>query len=110
MEKQAKIELDLSEEQLQAITGGCGQCKADLSQAAKHQTYAKTYSQLSDTAGDNGLLSEAVRYHNESIKESEKAQTLLEGVAGRGVHFGALPLPSKRGPDIQKPLFSDRVF
>ena len=103
MEEYAKTEQDISEEQLHQITGGCGQCKADLSQAAKHQAYAKTYSQLSDTAGDNGLPSEAVRYHKESIEESGKAQTLLEGVAGRGVHFGALPLPSKRGPDTQNP-------
>jgi hypothetical protein len=36
MEKNGKRELDLSEEQLQAITGGCGQCgplQAQLTQA-----------------------------------------------------------------------------
>jgi hypothetical protein len=98
--KQA-IELSLSEEQLQAITGGCGQCIADLRQAAKHQTYAHTYSQLSDVARNSDLLSEALRYHNESIGESRKAQTLLEGVAGRGFHFDALLPSSKMGLDIK---------
>ena len=43
MEKQAKIELNLSEEQLQAITGGCDQCQSDERVAASHDRWAKKY-------------------------------------------------------------------
>ena len=87
MEEDATIELSLSEEQLQAITGGCKQCETDMAQAELHQQYATMSIQESVTAKNNGLLGEAIQHHKEAIQESRKAQTHLEAIVARGFHY-----------------------
>jgi len=46
MEENTKAELHLSEEQLQAITGGCGQCLNDMKQIAHHEKAVIGYDRL----------------------------------------------------------------
>lgn len=82
MEKHIDTEPQLSEEQLQKITGGNG--LADLALAARHQNFAKTYTDLSRAATDSGHTSEATRYLNLAKQEAQKAHNLLQGVARGG--------------------------
>ena len=46
MEENTKAELHLSEEQLQDITGGCGQCLKDMTQIARHEKAVIGYDRL----------------------------------------------------------------
>ena len=86
MEKDTKTKQHLSEEQLQDVTGGCGQCEADLAGAAGHQEMASGYHTLSKTATDLGMIPEAREHLHLAMQHSEEARTLLERVAARGIH------------------------
>jgi hypothetical protein len=50
MEENAKTERQLSKEQLQEITGGCGQCLQDITQASHHLAMTKGYMNISNAA------------------------------------------------------------
>jgi hypothetical protein len=60
-EENAKTELDLSDEILQQITGGCGACKADVDTFRSNYGEARRHAQLSQFAQhfeDHELASE----------------------------------------------------
>jgi hypothetical protein len=50
MEKQTKTDLQLSEEHLQAITGGCAQCTSDRLSIGSLSTHTKRYDQAAKEA------------------------------------------------------------
>jgi hypothetical protein len=50
MKENSKIELELSEEQLHTITGGCGDCDAHQRQADDHLHNARLYGSAADHA------------------------------------------------------------
>jgi hypothetical protein len=54
MTEQRKMQLQLSEEQLQAITGGCKLCDADLIKAANSEARATSLSQRSQQVLKDG--------------------------------------------------------
>ena len=83
MDEETGREEELSEEQLQAINGGCGQCLNDLNQADRHQEYAKTYTRLFEAAKNSSAHSDSKRYHNLAQEEAQKAQIFLDRVARR---------------------------
>jgi hypothetical protein len=84
MKKHIKTELQLNQKQLQEITGGCAQCVTDISQAGRHQTFANSYTNLSQTATTYGKANEAKRYLNLARGHFQAARTLLQKVADRG--------------------------
>ncbi len=92
MEKHAKMEQQLSEEHLQAITGGCARCEADLTQAENHVKLASNYTRSSSSAGQLARLSQtdaererwqatADRHTTVSLTHLQSAQTLLMAIS-----------------------------
>lgn len=88
MEKNAKTDLQLSEEQLQEITGGCAQCVADVSHATHRLTIAKGYAKISNTAAAKGK--DTTLYDKLRNGHVNAAINLMEGVSARG-HLDLLP-------------------
>ncbi len=91
MEEHAKAELHLSEEQLQAITGGCGQCTADLARASEQSALANYHNTkvASLTAQvphmqniqDLQALQRLTQAHiNQASRHNQQFQNLLNGV------------------------------
>jgi len=90
MEENTKTELQLSEEQMQEITGACAQCVADVSQATHRLTIARGYAQISVNAAAKGK--DTTLYNNLRNGHVNAAINLLEGIAARG-HLDALSTP-----------------
>ncbi len=95
MEKHVKTELHLSEEHLQAITGGCAQCVADLEKAAVHQHYANFYNNKTTQAEmmkiGSSTPEEAQKYtrlqdtyDGLTALHAKAADVLIDRVAARG--------------------------
>ncbi len=89
MEKNVQTELQLGEEQLQEIAGGCAQCMADLAKATSHQDFASAYVRLSESSAEHGLISSATGFLNDAQYHAQKAQTLLNTVAARHRYSGS---------------------
>lgn len=100
MEKNIKIELQLSEEELQAITGGCSQCTTDIAAAQNHQWNSTAFSSMSDhariqanntdlTAAERERYSAlAVQHINTSLEHADQAISILQRVVQRVVARG----------------------
>jgi bacteriocin-like protein len=82
MEENAKTELELSEEQLQEITGGCALCGADQEQVIHHLTIAKAYTTISGTAAAKGKGT--TLYDNLRQGHVTAAINLLDRILARG--------------------------
>lgn len=89
MEKNIQTELDLREEQLQEITGGCSQCTADRNKFAFHQNQAQDLSQLSRTAQQTGLTDIAAQFENLAQNAQRIAEVYNNRVKTR--HPGVRP-------------------
>ena len=83
MEKNIQTEQQLSEEQLQEITGGCRRCALDIVEADKQTTYATTYSNLANTALESQAHIDTDRYLRAAALHSALAQQLRNGVVDR---------------------------
>src|SRR6266700_5499112 len=94
MEEHAKAELHLSEEHLQEITGGCGQCLKDVEQFNHHSTLANTYHRLSMTAIERNKFDSAVLYQGLSQGHTQAAKDLLNTLKTRHTTPG-----HSQGPD-----------
>ena len=111
MEEYAKTELQLSEEQLQEITGGCAQCVANMSQTIKHENnYQKHLAQagsLGDlTAQTPQELRQAAVHLNMAADQKEQSNNLWNQVVATG-HLDALkravgPRYSKNGHVVEE--------
>lgn len=83
MEKNRQPELQLSEEQLQEITGGCAICDAYTAAVALHQNYAKTYTNLALIAIAGQAKADATRYTGLAKDHLNQAQQLMNAAASR---------------------------
>ena len=83
MEESAASELQLSEEQLQAITGGCGQCLEDLLEATHYNGIARAHIGLAGAAMVGGQHNEAMQYMDVADDAYERAQALIKRVEAR---------------------------
>jgi hypothetical protein len=90
IEENAKIEQELSEEQLQVITGGCAQCTADVKQINHHLTLATAYGKISDTAAARGK--DRTLYEKFLNGHADAAENLMDGLLARG-HRNPLGTP-----------------
>ncbi len=86
IEKNVKIEIELSEEHLQDITGGCAQCLADLTRVRRIQGVATSLMQAAEEKAQLGQLtgrSGALALHRRAQGSLQRTQTLLDGVRTR---------------------------
>ncbi len=105
MEEDAKTELQLSEEQLQEITGGCSQCVANMGQAIKHDNNYKNHLAQAGSLGNPQAqtpqeLRQAAVHLNMAAYHKEQSNNLWNEVVATG-HLDALkravgPLPNPR--------------
>src|SRR6266567_4106151 len=91
MEEHFKTEQQLSEEQLQAITGGCSQCDVDLARMNLKLTTAQLQYQVSllaqqaadrsRTVRERELHQQAVDFHQQQAANlAQEAETIKQGV------------------------------
>ncbi len=86
MEKNVKTEIELSEEHLQEITGGCAQCLADLRTAAHLQNRARGSIEGANAAAQIGKIggnTGALALHNRAQTYMQQARNLLGRVRTR---------------------------
>ena len=74
MEKNAKIELELGDEQLQAITGGCASCRGHAKHLNFHTRQAEQQQALAQDATQLGLTDQALQHEAKASYHIEKAQ------------------------------------
>jgi hypothetical protein len=97
MEEHVKTEQDLSEEQLQVITGGCDQCTTDWHNVGEHHYFAdynhkaadamRNLAQQSQTTESRQRFEKVAAYHtNLAGGHIQMAQTLIDGINARGQH------------------------
>ena len=89
MENNGKTELELNEEQLQDITGGCAQCDADNAQVRiQHATANRHIEQAAeqDLIGTQRSKQKARGLRNAAADAINVAQTYLNRIAARGIH------------------------
>ncbi len=84
MEKHVKTELHLSEEQLQAITGGCKECAADLDKVATHHFSADTHLTLFKNFTEQGHEILARLHLDAATEQNQAAKALLQRIVERG--------------------------
>ena len=77
MDEQTKTEQDLSEEQLQQITGGNGN-QGNMEKAMKYQTISRGHLALYNIATEAGFPTYAAQHLNISLDAANKAQALLK--------------------------------
>ena len=88
MDKHAKTEQDLSEEQLQQITGGCGDCENNKRTLNEHQERADLFSWHAEAAqgkGNRQKLEDYValkQFHSDEAKRFEKQIDTRLGTPG----------------------------
>jgi bacteriocin-like protein len=98
MEKNLQIEIELSEEQLQEITGGCVKCASDLKKFPQKLAIAQNQISLSEAAKANNNNWVAAGLQNLANLRLNEADALLDNVAARG-HRPPVPnlnLPAPR--------------
>lgn len=96
MEREASQQAieELSEEHLQAISGGCGQCIKDLDKAKHSQRVANGVLRSVQAAAERGDIDAAYRSLNTAKGNIRRAQWFLNRVTARGHHLppdGNLP-------------------
>jgi hypothetical protein len=101
MEKSIKMEQDLSEEQLQEITGGCAECLADLHAAKVSQNNARGRINSSGETKNINKHNGAMTRIAQAKVFLKTAQTLMDGVAAR--HREPLPDLNFPLPDLNFP-------
>jgi hypothetical protein len=77
MDEQTKTEQDLSEEQLQQITGGSGN-QGNMEKAMKYQTISRSHLALYKIATEAGFPTYAAQHLNVSLDAANKAQAFLK--------------------------------
>jgi ribosomal protein L17 len=98
MKTNAKIEQDLNEEQLQAITGACNQCLFDLEAAKGVQNTADSLITAAERETNDGNTKVAKRLLTLARGKTAQAQRLLDQVAARGHDLS----PHANLPDLNK--------
>jgi hypothetical protein len=83
MTEHRKMQQQLSQEQLRAITGGCGKCVADTAKAATFQAKAATLSQRSQELSRAGRSKPAKLVENAAKAASQRVQKYMGRVNAR---------------------------
>jgi hypothetical protein len=81
-DSQPELELELSEEHLQEITGGCAQCVADVKQMKQHLTLAGGYAKIADTKDIRGK--DSTLYDNLFKGHVNAMDNIIDRVEARG--------------------------
>ncbi len=83
MKNDVNLELDLGEDQLQDITGGCQQCQQNLSRIDQHHAFIDQYTTAAAEArerGDNALAEQHLGF---ATQHARQVQALLQAVADK---------------------------
>jgi hypothetical protein len=83
MEENITTELQLSEEQLQTITGGCNNCTEDKISIARFNRQDKAHRALHQIALETGFPTEAQKHLAEATYASTMSQLLGEDIMNR---------------------------
>jgi hypothetical protein len=83
MDKHAMTEQDMSEEQLQQITGGCGACEVDRLRIMHHATFANLNDSYSQIARDFEYQNAAKEYAQQARMHSLTAKLIQERIDAR---------------------------
>src|SRR6476660_7523607 len=83
MEENTKTELHLSEEQLQAITGGCGDCVKDEKKIADFDREARGHLGLHQIALETGFPDQAAMHLLQGNYASTMSQLLRDDIMER---------------------------
>jgi hypothetical protein len=105
MDEKAMTEQDLREEQLQQITGGCGECAYYASQRDHWLDRAADYKWLAEAhaaKGDRDNVQRATRGANVHTGTAKEYQGLIDAKRGTPGHPPALGESSNAVPDLNR--------
>ena len=102
MDEHVKTEQYLSEEQLQAITGGCQACNRDKVAILNHERSAQLHEQLGQLAEASGQVDKSHFHMEKLFFHGGKALEAKDRIAERAETPGHVVLPDPQLPPARR--------